>query len=124
MSRLYTVAEARVALEELRSTLAEMVSTRADLAELGAAVRRGRPSPLGGLPELKAAQARFDELLTSVAADGVQVKGVAPLLLDFPAEIDGEQVLLCWLEGDPELGWYHRADLGFLGRRQLPPDLA
>lgn len=122
MSRLYTVEEARTALASLRSTLDDMVATRADLAELGAAVRRGRNSPLGGLPELKAAQARFDELLSSVTADDVQVKGVAPLLLDFPAEIDGESVLLCWLEGDAELAWYHRVDLGFLGRRPLAPD--
>jgi hypothetical protein len=28
-------------------------------------------------------------------------------------------VLLCWLEGDPELVWFHRADLGFAGRRPL-----
>jgi hypothetical protein len=29
-------------------------------------------------------------------------------------------VLYCWLEGEPELGWYHRTDLGFAGRRRLP----
>jgi hypothetical protein len=28
-------------------------------------------------------------------------------------------VLLCWLEGEPELSWYHRLDLGFLARRRL-----
>jgi arsenite methyltransferase len=28
-------------------------------------------------------------------------------------------VLLCWLEGDPKLSWYHRLDLGFAGRRPL-----
>jgi len=27
--------------------------------------------------------------------------------------------LLCWLEGDPDLAWYHRVDLGFAGRRPL-----
>jgi hypothetical protein len=29
-------------------------------------------------------------------------------------------VLLCWLESEPELAWYHRLDLGFAGRRRLP----
>jgi hypothetical protein len=92
-----------------------------DAAELAAAVASGgRPSPLGGLPEFKAAQARLDDLLSAVQETGVQLKGLAPLLLDFPSEIDGEQVLLCWLEGDRELGWYHRLDLGFAGRRPLP----
>ena len=117
---LYTVAEARALLTSLRPTLDEIVTVRADAAELAAAVSQGAPSPLGGLPELKAAEARFDELLSSLAAADIELKGVAPLLLDFPAELNGIPVLLCWLEGDPELAWYHRSDLGFLGRRRLP----
>jgi hypothetical protein len=40
--------------------------------------------------------------------------------VDFPAELDGVPVLLCWLEGDAGLEWYHRTDLGFAGRRRLP----
>jgi arsenite methyltransferase len=28
-------------------------------------------------------------------------------------------VLLCWIEGETELRWYHRLDLGFAGRRRL-----
>lgn len=97
-----------------------MVSLRADVAELGAAVRTGRRSALGGLAELKAGEARLDELLTAVQATGAELKGLAPLLLDLPAELDGAAVQLCWLEGDDELAWYHRSDLGFAGRRPLP----
>jgi len=107
-------------LASLRPVLDDVVVVRADAAELASAVQRGVGSPLGGLPELKAAQARLDELLSLLAGEDLQIKGIAPLLLDFPAELNGEPVLLCWLEGDPELGWYHRADLGFLGRRRLP----
>ena len=72
------------------------------------------------MPELKAAQARLDELMTQVQQTGAELKGLAPLLVDFPSELDGVPVLLCWLEGDRELGWYHRSDLGFAGRRRLP----
>jgi len=116
---LFTVAEARAALAALRPGLDELVAVRADAAELAAAVQGGMVTALGGLPELKACEARLDELITSVQQRGVAVKGWAPLLLDFPARLDGLDVLLCWLEGDDELGWYHRADLGFLGRRRL-----
>ncbi|TDD66901.1 DUF2203 family protein [Jiangella aurantiaca] len=121
MSDVYTAAEARAVLERLRPVLAGLIEVRADLAELGAAVQGGPATPLGGLPELKAAQARLDELLSAVVAAGPEVKGIAPLLLDFPSVLDGEPVLLCWLEGDADLAWYHRADLGFAGRRPLPP---
>jgi hypothetical protein len=120
VANTYTVAEARVLLAELLPVLQKIVTLRADVAELGTALREGAPSRLGGLPELKAAQAHVDELLTQITAhEDVQLKGIAPLLLDFPAELHGEAVLLCWLEGDAELAWYHRVDLGFAGRRRL-----
>ncbi|WP_309110562.1 DUF2203 domain-containing protein [Saccharothrix sp.] len=117
---LFTVAEARRELDRLRPVLDEIVALRADAAELSAALGTGEPSPLGGLAEFKAAQARLDELMSTVQGTGAELKGFAPLLVDFPADLDGVPVLLCWLEGDAGLEWYHRADLGFAGRRRLP----
>jgi hypothetical protein len=34
--------------------------------------------------------------------------------------LKGEPVLLCWLEGEQRLNWYHRMECGFPGRRMLP----
>ncbi|MFI5896350.1 DUF2203 domain-containing protein [Actinoplanes sp. NPDC051513] len=120
---LFTVPEARAELARLRPILDELVVVRADLVELSAALTPGgEPTALGGLPERKAAEARLNELMTEVQQTGAELKGLAPLLIDFPADLDGVPVLLCWLEGDTELGWYHRADLGFAGRRPLPRD--
>jgi hypothetical protein len=118
---LFTLAEAHTELARLRPLLDELVVVRADVVELAAALASdGEPSRLGGLPEWKAAEARLNELMTDVQQTGVELKGVAPLLVDFPADLDGVPVLLCWLEGDAELAWYHRRDLGFAGRRPLP----
>jgi hypothetical protein len=118
---LFTVAEARAELDRLRPVLDELVAVRADAAELAASLRTvGRTTPLGGLPEWKAAQARLDELMTQVQQTGAELRGFAPLLVDFPADLDGVPVQLCWLEGDATLAWYHRVDLGFAGRRRLP----
>lgn len=118
---LFTVEEARAELTALRPVLDEIVVLRADMVELSAAlVPGGTATGLGGLPERKAVEARLDELMTRVQQTGAELKGMAPLLLDFAADLDGVPVLLCWLEGDTELGWYHRADLGFAGRRRLP----
>ena len=117
---LFTVAQARAELARLRPVLDEIVAVRADAAELAAALAPGGgPTSLGGLPEFKAAQARLDELMTEVQQTGAELKGFAPLLVDFPADLDGVPVLLCWLEGDPDLVWFHRRDLGFAGRRRL-----
>src|SRR4051794_30696698 len=100
--RGFTVDEARAVLATLAPTLAEIVVVRANLPELGFALaqetaREGRlelSSPRGGLPELKAAQAHLDEMLTGIQDEGIQLKGFAPLLLDFPAWMDGEPILL------------------------------
>ena len=116
---LFTPAQARVELARLRPALEELVTLRADVVEMAAALAGGEPTPIGGLPEWKAAEARLDEVLTEVRQTGVELKSVAPLLIDFPAEIDGTPVYLCWLEGESELAWYHRVDLGFAGRRRL-----
>ena len=120
---LFTLAQSRTELTRLRPLLDELVVVRADAVELAAALAPGgEPTPLGGLPEWKAAEARLNELMTEVQQTGVELKGLAPLLVDFPAELDGMPVLLCWLEGEAELAWYHRPDLGFAGRRRLPQD--
>ncbi|RDI21726.1 DUF2203 domain-containing protein [Lentzea flaviverrucosa] len=111
---LFTLSDARAELARLLPVLDEIVRLRADAAELAVG-----GSALGGLPEFKAAQARLDELMEAVQRTGAELKGFAPLLVDFPSEVDGVPVLLCWLEGDRELNWYHRTDLGFAGRRPL-----
>jgi hypothetical protein len=118
--RLFEVDEARALLPEVRRRVDAVVEVRADLAEISSDLRLGGSSPLGGLAELKALQARLDEMLEWFPAQGIEIKGFAPFLVDFPAELDGVSVRLCWLEGESALTWYHRSDLGIAGRRRLP----
>ena len=118
---LFTREQARRELDGLRPVLNELLVVRADVVELSVALTEGGPpTALGGLPEWKAAEARLNELMTEVQQTGAELKGIAPLLIDFPADLDGVPVLLCWLEGEEQLDWYHRVDLGFAGRRRLP----
>lgn len=119
--RLFELAEARALMPEILRREALLVADRADLAELSWELRTHGSSARGGVAEVKALEARVDEQLAWFPAQGIELKGVAPLLIDFPAVLDGVSVRLCWLEGDPSLGWYHRSELGFLGRRRLPP---
>jgi hypothetical protein len=116
---VFTLVEAREMLAAQRPRLAELLGRRADLAELRADIEAGRPSSHGGLAEAKAWEAWLYAELEAVAEAGAQVKGFAPLLLDYPGERDGVAVLWCWLEGDPDIEWYHRADSGFAGRRPV-----
>jgi len=120
MERSFTLAEARDLMPAVLAHSDELIEVRADLVELQACLAAGHRSPLGGLPEAKARQARLSELLGWYSEQGLELKGFAPLLLDFPAVLDEQDVLLCWLEGERELGWYHKLTYGFAGRRRIP----
>lgn len=117
--RLFELDEARALMPEVQRRASRLVVARADLAELGHALRSGRASPLGGMPELKALEAQLDELLGWFRDEQIEVKGIAPFLIDFPAILDGRSVRLCWLENETDLAWYHLSEVGFLGRRPL-----
>lgn len=116
---MFTLAQARHLIATLRPRVDEFIALRADLAELGADLAAGVPNPLGGWAEAKGLEARLHSILEEFTAQGIQVKGYAPILLDFPGERDGRPVLWCWLEGDVELRWYHRPECGFAGRRPV-----
>ena len=111
--------EARAIVAGLRPRVDTYLVARADLAELRADLRAGVPNARGGLPEAKGLEARVYADLEYFAQEGAQVKGFAPLLLDFPGELDGLPVLWCWLEGDADITCYHRLDAGFAGRRRI-----
>jgi hypothetical protein len=120
---VFTIPQARALLLELMPAIAEFIELRADAAELARSLTPGGPPcSLGGPVELGRLRARLDDALGVIQGSGVELKGFAPLLMDFPATFEGEPVLVCWLEGDLGLSWYHRADLGFPGRRPLPFD--
>ena len=121
VSRTFTLQEARALLPDVQDKAREFVSLRADVTEVAAAMNAGVRSSLGGMPEVKGWEARIHELIEWFVDKGLEPKGLAPLLLDFPSEIGGEPALLCWLEGESELAWWHRPDHGFGGRRPIAP---
>ena len=44
-------------------------------------------------------------------------------LVDFPAVIAGEKVLLCWRSDEPKISWYHHMEDGYVGRLPIPENL-
>ncbi len=44
-------------------------------------------------------------------------------LIDFPALLNGEEVLLCWRSDEPSITWYHGLNDGFKGRKKIPENL-
>lgn len=44
-------------------------------------------------------------------------------LVDFPAQIGGADVFLCWRSDEESVGWYHPIEAGFRGRQPIPEEL-
>lgn len=122
MTTTYTLAEARALLPEARRRVGELATTVAQLQQAARAANAADPPP-GAVPDAKAAEARADEQLAWFRDHDIQVKSVAPALLDFPAVAsrDGERVavLLCWREGEDELEHFHPLETGYLGREPV-----
>ena len=73
--------------------------------------------------------ARLDDeiaqILRELDDDGIIVRDPERGLIDFPARApSGETYLLCWLDGEDTIEWWHWPDAGFAGRTALtdPPD--
>jgi hypothetical protein len=77
-----------------------------------AAASKRRAMREKSLEDAKDTLAEIDEI-------GVQIKDLEGGLLDFPCMLDGEAVLLCWKQGESEIGFWHTMEGGFAGRRPI-----
>jgi len=62
---------------------------------------------------------RFKDAMAEIDAMGVQVKDLDIGLLDFPCEVDGQIVLLCWKLGEQSITHWHGVSEGFPGRKPV-----
>ena len=69
----------------------------------------------------KAIQA-IKDALGEIDAAGVQIKDLDIGLLDFPCEVDGQIILLCWKLGEDSITHWHGTDEGFSGRKPIEGD--
>jgi hypothetical protein len=118
----FTYDEAAAILPEARRRVGVLADHVAAFEHLGRQIAAQRSGP-GAVAEAKALEARVDEELDWFRARGVQVKGLAPPLLDFPADarLGGEdvEVLLCWQAGEDGIAWFHPTGTGFASRTPL-----
>lgn len=62
---------------------------------------------------------RVKDAMDEIDATGVQVKDLDIGLLDFPCEVDGQIVLLCWRLGEKAITHWHGLTEGFAGRKPV-----
>jgi hypothetical protein len=118
----WTVERANAALPWVGDTLAR-------IRDLVAEARREREETSGllegnGHPATPRATEELRAAVESLTGERIVLRDLDAGLVDFPARLaDGREYLLCWVLGEPEVGWWHWPEAGFAGRRPLsdPP---
>jgi hypothetical protein len=132
--RLFTAAEANAALPLVRAIVSDLVQLSRDVIE-----RRERLEQLRGNraarphgvydeelsqieDELQRDAEQLQEYVDELLELGVEPKSGPEGLVDFPAQIDGRPVYLCWKLGEPAVTHWHELDAGFRGRQPIVID--
>lgn len=128
--RFFTADEANRMLPLVRRIAEDIVhdyATWQRTLRAAEALAAGTPSP-DDTAQLRAMHAEAQRLATDLehclaelASLGVECKGYADGLVDFPAMREGVEVRLCWRVGEPTVAHWHPVDTGVAGRQPLEP---
>jgi hypothetical protein len=103
----------------MRLAYGTLHAARARLADLAEKAVAGGGSRMP--PHLMQAGDHLESSILAIQRYGVVIKDLGMGLIDFPAELQGRQVFLCWRPGEAEVGFWHEVDGGFAGRQPLDP---
>jgi hypothetical protein len=128
MSRTFTLDEAQDLVPILESLLRTSISAKnlIESAEAEFQALAHRIFLNGGMSlnivqiarrkaEREKALQKIKDAMGEIDAMGVQVKDLDIGLLDFPCEVDGQVVLLCWKLGETAITHWHGVSEGFAG---------
>lgn len=132
-NRHYTPAEVNRMISELEGIIRYMRGLEAEIQEkewrlkLAKVEANRRGESFNEATFLKEeAEIDFLKILVRTQIDRIRELGgdlKGGFLVDFPAVIDGEEVLLCWKPGEKSVRWYHGLYEGMMGRKLIPAEL-
>jgi hypothetical protein len=135
--RTFTVDEAQSLLPVLESLLRTAIQAKEIIEEADAELQalHHRIFLSGGMfldivplarrrAERAKAEQQAKDALAEIDSIGVQVKDLSIGLLDFPCEVEGQTILLCWKLGEPAITHWHGLEEGFAGRKPIDQRIA
>src|SRR5271157_5201865 len=135
--RTFTLDEAQMLLPILESLLRQAIHSKKLIEEVDAELQETahRVFLNGGTlvnvvhlarrkAEREKAIHRIKDAVAEIDATGVQVKDLDIGLLDFPCQIEGEVILLCWKLGEEKITHWHGVGEGFAGRKPIDDRIA
>jgi hypothetical protein len=119
--RTFTVEQAGAELPDLRERLPRIREARQQVFASSRRIRGRVASDGGGADgrEYWDAVAVLRAELEHLAGRGIILRDPETGLVDFPADMDGRRVFLCWRMGEERVGYWHDPESGFSGRRPL-----
>ena len=121
--RHYTLEEASALLPHVVGLVNQMRAARDRLGDREAreALSEAGPTNGGGTPGRTVSEGFLElrDSMIELRELEVVLRDLDRGLLDFPSLRDGEEVYLCWQEGEDAIGFWHEPDAGFGGRRPL-----
>lgn len=135
--RTFTLDEAQSLLPVLESLLRSAINAKkvVDEADAEQQALQHRVFLNGGMfldivplarrkAERAKAEQRAKDALAEIDSIGVQVKDLSIGLLDFPCEVEGQIILLCWKLGEKAITHWHGVQEGFAGRKPIDQRIA
>jgi hypothetical protein len=135
--RTFTLEEAKSLLPVLESLLRTAIAGKKVLEEVDAELQAlaHRVFLNGGMfldvvplarrkAERAKAEQRAKDALAEIDSIGVQVKDIDIGLLDFPCEVEGQIILLCWKLGEKSITHWHGTQEGYAGRKPIDERIA
>ncbi len=122
-TRHYTLEEASELLPRVVGLVERMRGARNRLGDREAreALSEAGPTNGGGTPGRTVSEGFLElrDSMIELRELEVVLRDLDRALLDFPSLRDGQEVYLCWQEGEDEIGYWHEPEAGFAGRRPL-----
>jgi len=121
VDRRFTVEDANAELAELRERLPRLRDARHALIGASERITAAVASDGGGVAgkDWFEAQRSVREEVLYLAGRGILLRDPEMGLVDFPGEVDGRSVFLCWRLGEDEVAWYHEEGSGYSARKPL-----
>ena len=121
--RYFTPQEANALLPEIAAQLDELVECVQRYEEVIVTLRAGGARDEQRLAvEADELRRESQEILDEITDQGVEVKGIAQKLLDFPALRNGRETYLCWRQGEARIEWWHPLSTGAGSREKVDYD--
>lgn len=120
-ARTYTREEANAALPELRERLVRIRDARQTMLRAAERVKAAVAADGGGHAgtDLWEASAVLKAEVEWLASQNILLRDPETGLIDFPSELAGREVFLCWRLGEDDVAHWHDVEAGFLGRKPL-----